>query len=202
MSLDLDSMIDQAVAALPRGRRGGAAAPPSLVRSISRDDLPEILASPAPPPAERPMLRIRHQHHLAAKLMADGKKQAEVALITGYSTARLAQLEKDPSFQELLSHYKDQAVEKWLNVHERLAALGITVTEELMDRLEEAPEDFSNEELRKLAETLLDRGGYGPQSTKNVNVKSQSLSVSLVEQIKRESESRGTVKLLEAGDAE
>jgi len=142
------------------------------------------------------MLRIRHQHHLAAKLMADGKKPGEVSLITGYSTARLAQLEKDPSFAELLTHYKDQSTEKWLNVHERLSALGVTVTEELAERLEETPEDFSNEELRKLAETLLDRGGYGPQSTKNVNVKSQTLSVSLVEQIKRESQSRGNVQLI------
>lgn len=194
MTFDLDHMIDQAVSALPRGARGkGAALPPSLVRPIGRDDLPMILASPAAPPAERPMLRIRHQHHLAAKLMAEGRKPAEVSMITGYSTARLNQLSKDPAFAELITHYKDSATEKWLNVHERLAALGVTVTEELAERLETKADDFSNEELRRLAETLLDRSGYGPQSTRNVNLKSQSLTVSLVEQIKAESENRGRV---------
>lgn len=200
--MDLDSMIDAAVAGLPRGRRGAPSASPSYVRDIQAEDLPTIMANPAPPQAERPMLRIRHQHHMAAKLIAEGRRPAEVSLITGYTTARLGQLQRDPTFQELVTFYKDAAGEKWLNVHERLAALGITVTEELQARLEDEPEEFSNEELRKLAETLLDRSGYGPQSTKNVNLKTQSLSVTLVEQIKRESRPQGTVQLLEHTDSE
>lgn len=193
MKPDLETMIDEAVGSLRRGRRGATAAAPTFVREIVPEDVPQILARPAAPPADRPMLRIRHQHHMAAKLLADGRPPAEISLITGYSTARLGQLQKDPAFAELLAHYKDQSVERWLNVHERLASLGIAVTEELMERLESAPDDFSNEELRRLAETLLDRGGYGPKSTRDVNLRSENLSVTLIEQIKSEGRSSARV---------
>ena len=194
---DLDHMIDQAVGSLPRGRRGQAKASPSVVREIAPEDLPKILASPAAPPAERPVLRIRHQHHMVAKLLAEGRSLVEVGQITGYTPARIGQLKNDPSFQELLEHYKSQATEKWLNVHERVAALGISITEELQERLENCPEDFSNEELRKLAESLLDRSGFGPSSKKEVSVRSHSVTLTLVEQIKSEAATRRQVKMLE-----
>lgn len=195
--MDLDTMIDMAVSALPRGRRGNPKLAPTYVGDILPEDMPQILANPAPPPAERPLQRIRHSHHLAARLLAEGRNAVEVAAIIGYTPARVNQLRKDPAFMELEAFYKTQVDSKYLNVHERLAMLGVAVTEEIQQRLEEEPDAFTNEELRRLAETTLDRGGYGPKSTRDVNVRSQSLSLHLVEQIKAESQSSGSVRLLE-----
>lgn len=195
--LSLDQMIDQAVGSLPRGRRGKPGAAPSFVREITEGDLPVILASPAPPPAERPMLKIRAQHHLAAKLVAEGRGNVEIGAITGYTPARIVQLKNDPAFQELIAHYKEQVDAKYLNIHERLAALGVMVTEELLERLENAPEEFSNDELRKLAETTLDRGGYGPTAKRELTVNSRSVTMSIVETIKAETQSLGQARTID-----
>ena len=198
MDLDIETLIDQAVAALPRGRRGNVSTPPTLLRPIAEDDLPMILASPAPPPAEQPIKRLRHTHHLAARCMAEGRSLVETSHITGYTPARLGQLKNDPTFQELMQHYKDLTDGQWLNVHERLAALGIAITEEIQQRLDENPESFTVEELRRWAETALDRGGFGPSKTQNLNVKSQTATLHLIQQIKDEVQDGTKVKLLAA----
>lgn len=198
MDLDLDTLIDEAVAALPRGRRGGVATPPTILREIKEDDLPGILARPAPPPGDSPIKRLRNTHHLAARCLAEGRALVETAEITGYTPARLGQLKNDPTFQELLAYYKGQTEAKWLNVHERLASLAVDVQEELQARLDESPETFTNEELRRLGETLLDRSGFGPSKTQNLNVKSQSAVLHLIEQIKGETQDGSEIKLLAA----
>jgi hypothetical protein len=198
MDLDLNTLIDEAVAALPRGRRGKPSTPPMLVREITEDDLPGIISSPAPPPGDQPMKRLRHTHHLAARCLAEGRSLVETSAITGYTPARLGQLKNDPTFTELMNYYQAQVETKWLNVHERLATLGIALTEELQQRLEEEPEKFTNEELRKWAETALDRSGFGPSRTQNVNVKSQSATLHLIEQIKGETRDSAEVKLIAA----
>jgi hypothetical protein len=194
-SLSLDDMIDQALTALPRGRRAKSVAP-TFLRNIQEEDMAVILSGEQVAYNVRPMLRIRTQHHLAAQLLASGKTATEVGAITGYTPVRINQLQKDPAFQELLAHYKKQTDAVYLSVHERLANLGITVTEEIQQRLEEDPESFSNEDLRKLAETTLDRGGYGPKSTREVNVNTRSVTLSLVETVKAEHAARGRVRQL------
>lgn len=201
--MDLDSLIDQAVvAALPRGRRSARRTPPSYVRDIGVEDIPTILyGAKAPNVSKRPLERARHTHHLAARLLAEGRKVYEVAEISGYTPQRISDLQNDPTFQELVEHYKAQTEAKWMNVHERLATLGIAMTEEIQQRLDEKPEGFSNEELRKWTETLLDRSGNGPSATRNVNVRSQTVSLQLIEQIKREvSDEQTNVKLLQAAE--
>lgn len=195
---DLDALIDSAVAALPRGRRGRTQLAPTFLREIVPEDVPEILSSPAKDNlANRPMQRLRTTHHAAARCLAEGRSLVETSAITGYTPARLGQLQKDPTFKELLAYYKEQVEAKWLNVHERLANLGVALTEELQHRLEENPDAFSIEELRKWTETALDRGGYGPSKTANVNVRSQNASLHLIELVKSEAESRTKVKQLE-----
>lgn len=194
MDLSVDDMIDAALTGLPRGRRGNPSTPPTFLRDIKHEDL-ALLASPgAEVAAARPITRIRAQHHLAARLIAEGRKPVEVAGITGYTPARIVQLRADPAFCELVSHYKGQVDARYLDVHARLALLGTMATEELQERLEEDAESFSNEELRKLAETTLDRGGYGPN--RSISVESRSVSVHLVEAIKAEAASRGQVRQL------
>lgn len=191
----LEYLIDQAVALTPRrGRPGGPA--PTILREIGEEDAAELLVERRDSLQRQPLERLRTTHHLAARELAQGKPNVEVALITGYSPQRISDLLADPTFRELVAHYKSQVEAKWLNVQERLAALGLALTEELQHRLETAPEGFTNEDLRRWAETTLDRAGVGP--SKNLNVKHADLTASLIEKIKREAEGGGDVRLLAA----
>jgi hypothetical protein len=195
--LSLDEMVDVAIAgALPRGRRGRPDTPPLYLRDLAPEDAAGLLDRPLAAMGTRAVTRIRTTHHMAARLLAEGRASVEVGAMTGYTPARINQLQKDPTFQELVAHYKDQVEAKYLNVHERLASLGIRVTEEIMERLEEDPDSFSNEELRKLAESTLDRGGYGPQSKRVIDVNSRSVSLTLVEAVKAEVAAKGRVRQL------
>jgi hypothetical protein len=195
MNLDIEELVNQAVATLPRTPKGRVV-PPSLLREISEEDLPMLRAGKREQPARRPLQKVRHTHHLAARCLAEGKSCVETSFITGYTPTRISDLQRDPTFQELIAHYRGEVDAKWLNVQERLAALSMAVTEEMQERLENLPESFSNEELRRWAETLLDRSGQGKTST--VRVESRELRISLIEQIKRESTENSSVKLLAA----
>lgn len=195
--MDIDDLIDEAIATLPRGARNRPTLAPTVLREITQEDFVELQGAVVTEPW-RPLERVRHTHHLAARTIAEGRTYVETSEITGYTPVRIGQLMDDPTFQELVRHYKAQVDGKWLNVQERLASLGLALTEEMMQRLDETPEKFSNEELRRWAETLLDRSGNGPSATRNINVRSQNQTVHLIEKIKLESGDNSTVRLLAA----
>lgn len=192
--LDLDPLVDIAVAGL-RSKRGRA---PTMLREIQAEDLPRLQAAPKAVLQKGPLARVRTTHHLAAREIASGKDLVEVSYITGYTTQRLVQLKNDPAFQELLAYYGSQQEAKWLNVQERLATLGVAVVEEMQHRLETVPDKITDGELRKWAETLLDRSGHGASRTVNVNAK--SMTASLIEVIKREAAEETSVRLLPAAE--
>ena len=100
--LTVDDMIDAALTGLPRGRRGAPSTPPTFLRDIRHEDLAMLAAPGAELAAARPIVKIRAQHHLAARLIAEGRKPVEVAAITGYTPARITQLRADPAFGELV----------------------------------------------------------------------------------------------------
>jgi hypothetical protein len=203
MDLDLDALVDQAVAyggAVRRGRpRNGATALPSVTfeRPISLEDLADVRPTSKHSSAQ-PLQRLRATHHACARYVAEGRKHTEVAALTGYSPTRISIFLQDPSFQALVAHYKEEIEGKWLNVHERFATLAVSMVEEVQHRLEEQPESLSTAELNDWVKTLADRSGFGPSKTSNVNIKSASVALSLVEQIKRESTDSGNVRLLAA----
>lgn len=199
--IDLDSMIDMALPALRRGRRGSPAVAASYVRDIAPEDFPKIMDGKVEAaPSLTSLQTVRTTHHLAARSLAEGKSVTDTAIITGYSPNRIYQLQQDPTFQELLAYYKDQVREKWLNVQERLAALSLDMTEEAQRRLDEVPDSFTNEELRRWVETLADRSGNGPSSSRNVTVRGGVAIAHLIEQVKRESEETSQIKLLQAAE--
>lgn len=130
-----------------------------VTRELGEGDLRE-LQTPAPvraTPAQSPLDRIKEVHHIQARLLAEGKSLRQVAAIVGSSIARLRTLELDPTFQELIEYYRDQVTIKWLDVHEKLALGTAAAVEELLQRLEEHPETFTNNQLRMLVETFGDR---------------------------------------------
>lgn len=112
---------------------------------------------------------LRYNHHLLAKAVASGKSLLECSQLTGLTGARISDLKNDPAFQELVSFYAEELHEVYVDVHQRMAALGTSVLEELSERFEAEPEKFTKRELMDLFTTMADRsiatakGGPNPQ---------------------------------------
>src|SRR5690606_36755504 len=130
---------------------------------------------PAENPAQAPQLQqIRASHHELARLLAQGRKQCDIALITGFSQTRISILKSDPSFQELLTYYQEMETQNFekarVDVAERLHSLGIGTLEVLHERVRDDPNSLDGKTLIGLAELTLDRIGHGKQSSVNTNV--------------------------------
>jgi hypothetical protein len=110
----------------------------------------------SPPPANI-TLHLRASHHLLARALAEGKPAARAAAISGYSPSSVSRLRADPGFQELVEYYREQVQDIFESFSDRIGALGMSFLDELQRRLEEEPGTFTNEQLRKCAEALLER---------------------------------------------
>ena len=114
---------------------------------------------------------LRYNHHLLAKAVAAGKSLIECSNLTGLTAPRISDLKNDPAFQELVSYYAEELNEVYIDVHQRMAALGTSVLEELTERFEADPEKFTKRELMDLFTTMADRsiatakGGPTPQQS-------------------------------------
>lgn len=113
---------------------------------------------------------LRYNHHLLAKAVASGKSLLECSQLSGLTGARISDLKNDPAFQELVSFYAEELNEVYVDVHQRMAALGTSVLEELTERFEADPDKFTKRELMDLFTTMADRsiatakGGPSPQA--------------------------------------
>lgn len=176
----MSRLIEDVLGAPPaRGRRRMEPLQATIERQLDRADIDALWnekpgqggvdAAPQPGPSQSvsPIQRLRTSHHMLAKLIAEGRKGQEISLITGYSVTYISNIQKDPSFADLVGYYKSQLGEVYLNVHQRLSALGMDIVDELQTRLNESPDDFSLKDLEEIAKMALDRAGYGPQSTVN-----------------------------------
>jgi len=127
---------------------------------------------------------LRYNHHLLAKAVASGKSLLECSQLTGLTGARISDLKNDPAFQELVSFYAEELNEVYVDVHQRMAALGTSVLEELTERFEADPEKFTKRELMDLFTTMADRsiatakGGPSPQAA-NLSVGGSGLALQI-----------------------
>lgn len=125
-------------------------------RNLTNEDLAALWQERSVPPPPR-LKALRHQHHVLARAVAEGKSLLECGNLTGMSVTRISTLKSDPAFQELVSFYSDELNEVFVDVHKRMAVLGTGVLEELSERFEIAPESFSRRELMELFSTMVDR---------------------------------------------
>lgn len=157
--MDLELTIPPA-----RGKRP-AATECGYLRDLNDEDIVLLQAGYTLNSQTPAIKKLRTAHHELARLLASGVRPVEASAITGYSQSRISILCNDPAFKNLLSFYNDERKDVNIEVMKRIRSVGLDAIEEIKDRLEESPEDFTNEELRKLAETALDRSGFGPKST-------------------------------------
>ena len=142
--------------------------------------------------------RLRHRHHLLARLIAQGTKDGDVAAISGYDPSRISVLKSDPAFKELIAHYKTQVDEVFISVHERLLTLGLSSIDEMTDRIEANPEAFSTQDLMELIKLSADRIGAGPSKNVTVSGTIGVMTPAMITRMKEEVEKRrnGTVERL------
>lgn len=150
---------------LPRGR---TALPleATVVRDLTPADL--VLLETMRGHKPRPLTKLRDSHHWLARKLASGSRPVEASMVTGYSPSRISILQADPTFQQLLQHYRENTDEIYADVHERMSSLSLEALEELRERLHEEPETLSPLTLLEIVKTLADRTGYGPSSKSTV----------------------------------
>lgn len=186
LGLDVEDLdVDLLSLARPGRRQKPLSA--SFLRPIRESDLAR-LATDAATPAKQ-VQKLKDRHHSLARLLASGVAEGEAAIIVGYDLARVSVLKSDPAFSELVSFYREKVDVAFAETMDQLAGLNRDALLELRERIENEPEKFSNEELRKLLETSLDRSGYGPTHKQETTV-NISLSEKLESARKRALEAR------------
>lgn len=141
----------------------------TYVRDLTEADI-AALNGPRGAGAVRPLQKLRSSHHALARCLAAGMSLTHAAQVAGYTTNRASLLQRDPLFQSLISEYRDQAKEVMADLTERMINLSLDAIEELQERLNDAPEDFSVATLLDVVKALADRTGHGPNSELKVTV--------------------------------
>lgn len=155
---------------LPRTRGRAVTAPPvEIIGEVEQEDLALLTEEGRPSGQSQHVKTLSDRHHSVARLLAQGHSPWEVAAITGYDNSRISILQTDPAFRELLAHYRGMEGSTVADVAARVRDAAATAVTKLLDRLENDPTiEFAD--LSKSARDLLDRAGYGPKSTREVNI--------------------------------
>lgn len=159
--------------------------PCDIVRDILPRDLP-VLANEAREhnwsgdSAARMLQTIRTGHHQLAQLLAADVSMVDASMMTGRSTKSITALLNDPAFKELMAYYKEQQGERDFDAYKRLVTLGGTAMEILQERMEDSPDKFSNNELRQIVESSMDRSAAPAKGDpRSAQGKSAGLNVSI-----------------------
>lgn len=135
-----------------------------ILRELDEKDIMLVQSGACPPKNTSSItVKMRDRHHWIARLVAQGNDKVEISALTGMSLSRLDILADDPAFLELVSHYRAESKEYYIDTLKRISHLAGHAVEELQERLENSPEEFSIKDLMKLSTDLLDRTGFGPQ---------------------------------------
>ena len=129
----------------------------------------ELLAAGAGS-APAPLQRLRARHHALAKSLAEGMRPGVAAAAHGFSVSRVSILQADPSFKELMEHYRSERDADYSRINGRLVGIAVDALDEISVRLEDSPEEVKMHDLIKLAALAADRTGHGPSSKSDVNV--------------------------------
>lgn len=149
--------------------RAPSSLPVEIIGEVEQSDLPMLTAEGRPSGQPIKITELRDRHHSVARLLAAGHADWEVAAITGYDRSRISILKNDPTFQELLAFYRQNEGSGVADVAARVRDAAATMVTKLVERVEEG-EIVEFADLSKAAKDMLDRAGYGPKSTKELNI--------------------------------
>lgn len=117
------------------------------------------------------VVNLRERHHALARLIAEGKKPGEAALICRYSQSRVSILMSDPAFMELVAHYREVVNEEFVDFQRKLKDLALDAAHILQERMEDAPDDLPSGLLLQVVQVGADRTGHGPSAKTEMNIK-------------------------------
>lgn len=153
-------------------RTTGRAKKPLLAeveRELGLDDVEMLLEEKG---VQAPQIKeFRERHHALARLIAEGKKPGEAAILQRYSQSRMSVLLADPSFRELVAHYQTIVNEEFIDFQAKLSELALDAAMILQSRMEDKPDDMSDALVLQIVQVGADRTGHGPSSKTEVNVK-------------------------------
>ena len=146
--------------------------------------------------------RFRFSHHTLAIMFAMGMTVNEIAKRTGFTQRRLVILLDDPTFQELIEHYRTEARERMTqslpDIMDYMAFNHTAALRQISEALEAADEEGAEPiplpTLLKISGDMGDRTGYSKHTIKTV------LSVDFATALDRAIERSGKgdqVKLIE-----
>lgn len=142
---------------------------PPLFAELGRELSPEDLETRVPSPPT-PIKQLRARHHAIARALAMGQRPGLVAATFGYDPSRISILQADPSFRELVEHYRGEETDALRDMRERMVGIAHEVIDELENRLETEPERIPTGALLSLLSLTADRTGHGPKTVSEVNV--------------------------------
>lgn len=129
--------------------------------------------------------RIRETHHRLAQMLASGMDHVTAAQLTGYTPTRIHQLQADPAFQELLTHYATniatETADDTVAFIKRATGLSSDILAEIQSRLDENPEAFTITTLIDTLKAVADRAGLAPV---NKTVSKVDVNVNLGDRLK------------------
>lgn len=142
------------------------------IREVTRADLTHLQA----PRPQNHLASLRDSHHRIARAIAAGMSNAQVAETCGISYNRVSILKGDPSFIELVAHYRTLITEDWREtadpVNEYMRSNALKAEQLISDRLDRAMEEDETIPLSQLVQVTSDRYdrlGYS-KVTKSVNL--------------------------------
>lgn len=158
---------------LRHGHNSGLDPTPEVtnIRAVTRADLAHLTVKRDVTAVQT----LRDNHHRIARAVASGLSLGDVASTCGVSYNRVTSLKADPSFQELVAHYRAIITSEWAQqdtVIEFLRGNALKAQAMISDKLDaaaEANEFLPTRDLLGIAELGLDRTGYG-KVNKNVNI--------------------------------
>lgn len=161
------------MATLQRGGRAIESLPEITdIQEVTRADLSHLQA----PRPQGLVKSLRDSHHRVAQAVAAGMSNGQVAETCGLSINRVSQLRGDPSFIELVAHYRSMLTEDWREtadpVSEYMRSNALKAEQLISDRLDKAMEEDETIPLSQLVQVTSDRYdrlGYS-KVTKSVNL--------------------------------
>lgn len=108
------------------------------------------------------IVQLRERHHALARLIAEGRRPGEAAILCRYSQSRMSILLSDPAFRELVAHYQGLVNEEFVDFQAKLSELALDAALIMQSRMEDAPDDLSDALVLQIIQVGADRTGHGP----------------------------------------
>lgn len=169
------------------------------IREVTRADLTHLQA----PRPQGHIQSLKDSHHRVARAVASGMNNREVAETCGMSYNRVSQLKDDPSFIELVAHYRTMLTEDWREtadpVTDYMRSNALKAEQLISDRLDKAMEEDETIPLSQLVQVTSDRYdrlGYS-KVTKSVNL-NVDFAANLEAARRRSAPAQREVKTIEA----